>query len=104
MTSADDFVTHAGVAAVRAGIATARAEHDDAIAYARTALELLAPTDYLEMTAEAHLMLGEVLLAAGNRSDAAVAFETAEKMALEKGSLVLAGDARALLDASPTKA
>ena len=104
MTSADDFVTHAGVAIVRAGIATARAQHDDAVAYARAALELLAPTDYLEMTAEAHVALGEVLLAAGNRSEAAVALETAEAMALEKGSLVLAGDARALLDGIPTKA
>ena len=104
MTSADDFVTHASVALVRAGIATARAQHADAVAYARAALELLAPTDYLEMTAEAYVVLGEVLLAAGYRSEAVVALETAEALALEKGSLVLAGEARALLDGIPTKA
>ena len=104
MTSADDFVTHASVALVRAGIATARAQHADAVAYARAALELLAPTDYLESTADAYVALGEVLLAAGNRSEAAVALETAEALALEKGSLVLAGEARALLDGIPTKA
>ena len=56
------------------------------------------------MTAEAQIALGEVLLAAGNRSEAAVALETAEALALEKGSLVLAGEARALLDGIPTKA
>ena len=56
------------------------------------------------MTAEAHIALGEVLLAAGNRSEAAAALESAEALALEKGSLVLAGEARALLDGIPTTA
>ena len=104
MTSRDDFAAHCGVALVRSRIASARGRHDDAVRYARAALELVAATDYLEMTAEAQIALGEVLLAAGNRSEAAVALETAEALALEKGSLVLAGESRALLDGIPTKA
>ena len=104
ITSAGDFATHAGVAFVRARIATARAEHDDALAQAKAALELLAPTDYVEMTAEAYIVLGEVRLAAGSRAEAAVALETAEKLALQKESLVLARDARALLDKLPKEA
>ena len=104
MTSTDDFAAHCGVALVRARIASARGRHDDAVDYARAALELVAPTDYLETTAEAYVALGEVLLAAGNRSEAAAALESAEALALEKGSLVLAGEARALLDGIPTNA
>ena len=104
MTSADDFATHAGVALVRACIATTRAQHDDAFGHARTALEILAPTDYLEMTAEAYVVLGEVLLVAGDQSEAAAALETAETLALQKGSIVLAGEARALRDELPKRA
>ncbi len=97
ITSADDFATHAGVALVRALIATTQAQHKDALGQARAALELLVPTDYIEMTAEAYVVLGEVLLAAGSRAEAAVALETAEALALQKESLVLAREARALL-------
>ena len=98
MTSADDFATHAGVALVRAQVATRQAQHDEALAQARTALELLLPTDYLEATAEAHIVLGEVLLAAGSRAEAAAALETAAALAAEKESLGLVRDAHALLD------
>lgn len=69
----------------------------DALAQARAALELLAPTDYVEMTAEAYLVLGEALLAAGGQEAAAVALETAETLALQKEALVLAREERALL-------
>jgi tetratricopeptide (TPR) repeat protein len=98
ITSVDDFATHAGVALVRALVSTAQAHHDDALAQARAALELLLPTDYIETTAEAYIVLGEVLLAAGGPAEAAAAaLETAEALALQKEAIVLVRDAQALL-------
>ncbi len=98
MTSRDDFVTHAGVELVRARIASALERHDEAVEHARAGVAILDPTDFLEMTADAYVVLGEVLLTAERRREAVEPLETAEAMALQKGSLVLAADARALLD------
>ena len=53
------------------------------------------------MTAEAYIVLGEVQLAAGSRADAMEALETAEALALQKESLVLALEARSLIDQLP---
>ncbi len=98
MTSRDDFVTHNGVHLVRAGIAIARAQHEDAVDHARAAVEIVGPTDFLEQTADSYIVLGQALLAAQRHSEAAVALETAEAQALQKGSLVVAAEARSLLD------
>jgi class 3 adenylate cyclase/tetratricopeptide (TPR) repeat protein len=98
ITSRDDFVTHVGVELVRARIASARAQHDEAVDHANAALEVVGPTDSLELRADAYIVLGEALLAAGRRPEAVTALETAEAQALQKGSLVLAAEARALLD------
>ncbi len=98
MTSRDDFVTHSGVELVRSRIASAFERHDEAVDHARAAVEILGPTDFLETKADAHIVLGEALLGAQRRSEAVTAFETAEAYALQKGSLVLAAEARALLD------
>ena len=98
ITSRDDFLTHASVELIRARIASALARHDEAVDHARASLEILGPTDFLETKADAHIVLGEALLAAGRLSEAGVALEKAEAHALQKGSLVIAADARALLD------
>ena len=98
ITSRDDFLTHAGAELIRARIASSLARHDEAVDHARASLEILGPTDFLETKADAHMVLGEALIAANLHQEAVVALETAEAQALQKGSMVLAAEARALLD------
>ena len=98
ITARDDFLTHAGVALVRARIASALEHHEEAVAHVGAAVQILEGMDFLETTAEAYVVLGEALIGAELHQEAVVALETAEAQALQKGSAVLAAEARALLD------
>jgi len=83
---------------IRARIALALARYDEAVEHSRSSLEILGPTDFVETKADAHIVLGQALIGAELHAEAVVALETAEAQALQKGSSVLAAEARALLD------
>ena len=52
---------------------------------------MLEPTDFTVLQADAHLDLGEVLVAAGRRDEARAAYETARALAESKGGVVMIG-------------
>jgi hypothetical protein len=52
---------------------------------------VLSPTDFTVLQADAHLDLGEVLVAAGRRDEARTAYEAARALAESKGGVVTIG-------------
>jgi tetratricopeptide (TPR) repeat protein len=82
----------------RALLASARGEHEQALAHAREGVGLADRTDYVEQLSESYAVLGEVLIAAGRPAEAAEPLQRAVDLAEAKGSTVLAGRAQALLD------
>jgi tetratricopeptide (TPR) repeat protein len=98
LSSEDDMYTLMTARRARTLLASARGEHEEALAHAREGLGLADRTDYLEQRSEAYAVLGEVLIAADRRAEAAEPLRRAAELAEAKGSTVLAGRARALLD------
>jgi tetratricopeptide (TPR) repeat protein len=92
-----DFSTLVVVQFVRARVASARGDHDEAIAAARNAVKLVGATDFTTAQADARRVLGEVLVAAGSAGDAADALGEALALYERKGSAALAERTRALL-------
>jgi tetratricopeptide (TPR) repeat protein len=86
MGSPDDFATQAEWRMALARILTARGHPDEALALADAAIEIVAPTDYLSMRANAQGVRGEVLAALGRVDEARVALEQAERAFVRKGS------------------
>ena len=68
-----------------------RGELVEAEALVRAAVDVLEPTDFTVLQADAHLDLGEVLIAAGRRDEARAAYETARALAESKGGVVMIG-------------
>jgi len=92
-----DFSTLVVVQFVRARVASARGDHEDAIAAARNAVKLVGATDFTTAQADARRVLGEVLVAAGSADDASEALGQALALYERKGSTALAQRTRALL-------
>ena len=78
---------------LRAKTLARRGQYDEAEAFAMKAVRIVAPTDYLDLHADALDGLAEVLRLAGRRSDAAAALRDALELRRRKGNLV--GAARA---------
>jgi tetratricopeptide (TPR) repeat protein len=97
LASEDDMYTLVTAQRARALLASARGEHDAAIAHAKAGVRLADDTDYLEQRAAVSTVLGEVPIAAGRDDEAAGPLELAIALAESKGSTVLAGQVRALL-------
>ena len=78
---------------LRAKTLARRGRFDEAEAFAMEAVRIVAPTDYLDLHADALDALAEVLRLAGRPSDAAAALRDAVELRRRKGNLV--GAARA---------
>jgi predicted ATPase/DNA-binding SARP family transcriptional activator len=93
--------------AARAKLLARRGQAADGEELARKALRLAEPTDFLNMRAQAHLDLGEVLRLAGQTSEAVAVVDEAAELYEQKGNTVSAGLARAaraeLASATPTR-
>jgi tetratricopeptide (TPR) repeat protein len=92
----DDWLTHAGVALMRARFATADGRHDEAVTFARRAVEL-AEQGYFMLLPWFTIELGRAL-AALSPDDARTVLTDAVGQAQVKGSLALEARAQALLD------
>jgi len=97
LTSEDDMYTLVTARRARALLASARRDHDGALAHASEGVALADRTDYVEQQSETYATLGEVLVAAGRPAEAAEPLRRAIALAEAKGSIVLAGRARELL-------
>ncbi len=84
---------------LRAKTLAQRGRYDEAEALAREAVRIAAPTDYLDLHADAVFALAEVLQLAGRRSDAAGALREALELCRRKGNLVRATQAETSLAA-----
>ncbi len=101
VTAGDDLFGTAQWLTLRAKVRAARGDLAGAEELARRAVELPTEDQFVELAAEARLVLAEVLGGTGNaeaRALGAAALELYER----KGNLVGAGWARALLDATNT--
>jgi tetratricopeptide (TPR) repeat protein len=90
----NDFDPQARLRWVRALILTGRGELAEAERLAREAVEIVGPTDYLDMAADAHVALAKVLEAAGRPDEAVAEWRTALDLHERKGNLVRAGQVR----------
>ena len=84
---------------LRAKTLARRGRHDEAEPLVREAVRIVAPTDYLDLHADALFALAEVMQLAGRSSDAAEALRDALEVCRRKGNLVGAGRAESLLAA-----
>ncbi|MEX1262337.1 MAG: adenylate/guanylate cyclase domain-containing protein [Actinomycetota bacterium] len=90
MTADDDFAALVPIGWVEARLASARGEHEHALAAVDMARALLVPTDYLMFEAETERVGGHVLFAAGRRREAGEAFDAALAMYERKGDVASA--------------
>jgi hypothetical protein len=97
----DDLVTHALWRSARSLILTRRGpdHRADAVALARQAVTLLAPTDLLSHRADAMLVLADVLRGGSRPDEASETARAAHALYERKGNTVGAGRARTLMDA-----
>ena len=86
---------------MRAQLLVRRGAFDAADRLSREAVEQAARTDWLTDHADALMVRGEVLLAAGRDGAAAAAFRQAVALSTRKGAVVPAERAQAALDAVP---
>jgi tetratricopeptide (TPR) repeat protein len=93
----DDRLNEAVWRALRAKVCAARGDFEPALALAREAVEIAAGTDYFEHAADMCLALAEVERAAGNADGSAAAARDALARYEQKGNLVGARRARAML-------
>jgi len=92
-----DPSTLAVVRSVRARVASARGEHEEAVRLAQEAVRTLRQMEYVGLQADTKRVLGEVLSGAGRLDDAAGALSDALALYEQKGSTVLAERTRSLL-------
>jgi tetratricopeptide (TPR) repeat protein len=81
----DDFATQAGWRMASARILSERGEHDEALALAERAVEIMEPTDYLTLQAEGHEVHAIALAAAGRLDEARAAYGAALELFERKG-------------------
>ncbi len=88
---------------IRAKLLARRGDFDAAHEFARDAVVLGEPTEWLNLRGDTQMDLAEVLGLAGEADDAVSAVERALDLYVEKGNVVSARKARALLPHPPTK-
>jgi tetratricopeptide (TPR) repeat protein len=84
----DDFASRGPGSALLARVHSQRGKHGEAERLARQAVAIVDRTNYLEMVAETHADLGEVLLGAGKHEEAVTEFQAARDAYRRKGHLV----------------
>jgi tetratricopeptide (TPR) repeat protein len=94
MGSPDDFATQGEWRMALARIRLARGRLEEALALADEALEIVAPTDYLSMRAEAHAIRGDILAALAQVGEARAELEQALRDFERKGSVPAAARVR----------
>ncbi|HEU5212181.1 MAG TPA: adenylate/guanylate cyclase domain-containing protein [Gaiellaceae bacterium] len=97
----DDWATQSLWRSARAKVLASRGDIAEALRVAREAVVIVERTDWLNPRAGALADLAEVLRLAGKEEDAAVALREALGLYEQKGNLVSAGKARALLAQLP---
>jgi tetratricopeptide (TPR) repeat protein len=102
LTASDDFGSLVPNAWTTALIASARGEHEAAVAAADEAERLIRATDYLNWTADTLAVRGRVLLAAGRGEEAEAAFAEAFALWDRKGNAASARRLREHLLAVPS--
>ena len=95
-----DPVARANTARTVALARAAAGELEQAEVQARSAVEILSPTDFITFRADAEMAHGDVLAAAGRGGDAKAAYHAALVLYVQKGSLVGARLVQARLDRS----
>jgi tetratricopeptide (TPR) repeat protein len=95
--AADDLGTQPLWRSARARVLAARDEFDEAIALAREAVAMVEPTDWLNTRGDLLLALAEVARRAGATEEAPRATDEAARLYEQKGNVVAARKARALL-------
>jgi tetratricopeptide (TPR) repeat protein len=88
--ASDDMATVTQLRSIRAKLLAHRGEHDDATREARSALELLARTDSLNILADAHVDLATVHRLAGRSDEEAAALQEALSLYERKENRVAA--------------
>lgn len=94
----DELINQVGWRTVRARVFAARGELGPAESLAREAVNLATSGEYVDSHANALICLGEILHQAGRREEAARHVEKARRVWERKGNVILASNARALLD------
>jgi tetratricopeptide (TPR) repeat protein len=97
-TAPDDLSPGVQWRAVRAKLLAGQGDLEQAEALAREAVALAAETDFLVLRGDALMDLAEVLRAAGRETDAVPFVEQALELYEQKGNVVAAERARAILD------
>ena len=95
--AADDVLSQVLWRAMRAKVLARRGERESPERLAREAVALADSTDYLDHRGTVHLVLAEVLRLAGRESEATAEAQESLRLHEEKGNVVSAGWARALL-------
>jgi class 3 adenylate cyclase/tetratricopeptide (TPR) repeat protein len=94
LVQVDDFDPQTRMRSVRATILARRGETAEAERLAREAVAIVAPTDYIDVSADAHVALANVLAAAGRRDESAGELRTALELYERKGNAVRAAQVR----------
>jgi tetratricopeptide (TPR) repeat protein len=94
MTAPDDFGATVPLNWATSLIASARGDHDAAIAAIDEAAETAGDTDYLSFQADTARIRGRILVAAGRRDEAMDALDEAESMFERKGNVAALGIVR----------
>ena len=87
ITSPDDFGATVPIGWAAGLVASARGEHDEAVAALDEALRTVRETDYLNFTAETLRIRGQILWAAGRTDEAASSFDEAAALWEHKGNV-----------------
>ena len=98
IAAADDLDAQPRWRATMARVLAARGELASAEAFAREAVAMLEPTDFLPLKGSAFDALGEVLALSGRIDEAVAAVETAVELHAQKGNVVSAARSRAVVD------
>jgi tetratricopeptide (TPR) repeat protein len=98
ISAADDLDAQPRWRVARARVLSRRGEQDEALELLCEALELVEPTDFIELKAQVHDAHGEVLAREGRQDDAVAAVERAVALHEQKGNVSSARRSRAALD------
>jgi tetratricopeptide (TPR) repeat protein len=91
----DDIDSQARWRTVKAKLLAKQGRHEGALALAREAVRLAAPTDVLNLHGHCYLALGAVLQASGRQTESREVFAEAARAFDRKGNLAAAAQARA---------
>ena len=94
IVQADDFDPQARMRSVRATVLARRGETAEAERFAREAIAIVAPTDYIDGLADAHAVLADILVAAERRDESSSELQAALELYERKGNTVRAAQVR----------